>query len=671
MRHGAKVSVIIPALNEAASIGKVLDAIPEWADEVIVADNGSTDDTSRIAAARGARVVHAARRGYGSACLAGMAALDSPDLVVFLDADYSDHPEHMDRLVDPIAAGEADFVLGSRTLGACEPGAFAPQARWGDALACFLMRALWRARYTDLGPFRAIRYSVLRKFRMRDPDYGWTIEMQLKAVLHAVRVREVPVDYRRRIGRSKVSGSIRGVVGAGYKILSRIFLFALRHGVGATSARPASDRLIVFTRYPEPGATKTRLIPALGAEGAAELHRRLTEHTLRQARRYGAADVEVQWTGGDEGAMRAWLGPGTRLRKQSEDDLGARMAEAFRTAFDEGASRAVLVGCDSPDLGPESYEAAFEALDRYDVVVGPAVDGGYYLVGIRAAAPDAWRSSFAGIDWGTERVLAQTLARAQETGLSVALLAPLEDVDRPEDLAIWERHVSGQGPWLSVIIPTLEESGRLVDTLRALGNSNDVEVIVVDGGSEDATRAIARGHGARCFETPCGRAAQMNLGAAKAAGDTLLFLHADTRVPAGYLDDIRECLARPGAIAGAFRFATDLDTVSMRIVATSTAIRARFFQLPYGDQGLFLRKADFRRAGGFSAMPIMEDFDFVRRLRRLGRVEITHSAAVTRGDRWRRRGVWRTTARNALVVGLYWLGVSLTRLARIYRRGET
>ncbi len=430
------------------------------------------------------------------------------------------------------------------------------------------------------------------------------------------------------------------------------------------------NRLIVFTRYPEPGATKTRMIPALGPEGAAELHRKLTEHTLRQARRFSAASVEVQWTGGNEDAMRTWLGPDARLRHQSEGDLGARMAEAFRRAFQDGATRAVLVGCDCPDLGPETYDAAFEALERNEVLLGPALDGGYYLVGIRAKASDTWQTLFNGIDWGTDQVLAQSLARARDAGLRVALLAPLEDVDRPKDLAIWERHVSGKTPPLSVIIPTLNEAGRLADTLRALDAGKNIEVVVVDGGSMDATLRIARDHGARCFEaTTGGRAAQMNLGAAKATGDTLLFLHADTRVPASYLDDIRECLARPGVIAGAFRFATDFDSASMRIVAGSTALRARYFQLPYGDQGLFLRKSDFRRAGGFRAMPIMEDFEFARRLRHLGRIEIARSAAVTRGERWRRLGPWRTTARNALIVGLYWLGVSPEKLSRMYRRG--
>ena len=162
MRDTARVSVVIPALDEARSIGKVLEAVPGWVDEVIVADNGSEDGTALIAEEHGARVVYEARRGYGSACLKGIAALDRPDIVVFLDADFSDHPEQMDLLVDPILREEADLVIGSRVLGNAEAGALTPQARFGNRLACYLMRLFWGARYTDLGPFRAIRFTTLR-----------------------------------------------------------------------------------------------------------------------------------------------------------------------------------------------------------------------------------------------------------------------------------------------------------------------------------------------------------------------------------------------------------------------------------------------------------------------------------------------------------------------------
>ncbi len=227
MRFGARVAVVIPALNEERSIGWVVAAIPEWVDEIIVVDNGSTDRTAEVARAHRARVVSEPRRGYGSACLAGIAALGDPDVVVFLDGDFSDHPAEMSLLVDPIVRGEADLVAGSRVLGQRERCALTPQARFGNWLACLLIRLLWDARYSDLGPFRAIRTSVLKHLEMRDPDYGWMVEMQIKATREGWRVKEVPVSYRRRIGKSKVSGTLKGVVGAGTKILLTIFLFAL------------------------------------------------------------------------------------------------------------------------------------------------------------------------------------------------------------------------------------------------------------------------------------------------------------------------------------------------------------------------------------------------------------------------------------------------------------
>ncbi len=228
MRHGSKISVIIPVLNEERSIGQVLAAIPEWADDVIVADNGSADRTVEVAQAAGARVVHEPRRGYGSACLAGIAALDEPDVVVFLDGDFSDYPEEMDRLVDPIANDEADLVIGSRTRGTRERGALTPQARFGNWLSCALIRLFWRTTYTDLGPFRAVRYSSLLALRMADRDFGWTVEMQIKAAQQRIRILEVPVQYRRRIGKSKISGTGRGVVKAATKILFTVFKLAIR-----------------------------------------------------------------------------------------------------------------------------------------------------------------------------------------------------------------------------------------------------------------------------------------------------------------------------------------------------------------------------------------------------------------------------------------------------------
>jgi glycosyltransferase involved in cell wall biosynthesis len=216
-----KVSVVIPVFNERDSLPLVVADIPRGiASEVVVVDNGSTDGTDLIAGNLPVRLVRETRRGYGSACLAGLAALEAspPDVVVFLDGDYSDHPEEMPSLLAAIEGG-AELVIGSRALGRREPGALLPQARFGNLFACFLIRLLYGHRYTDLGPFRAIRWDACRRLAMRDRTFGWTCEMQVKALREGLRVAEVPVSYRRRLGVSKITGTLSGTVRAGCKIL--------------------------------------------------------------------------------------------------------------------------------------------------------------------------------------------------------------------------------------------------------------------------------------------------------------------------------------------------------------------------------------------------------------------------------------------------------------------
>jgi glycosyltransferase involved in cell wall biosynthesis len=238
----ADVTVVIPAFNEEASLPLVLGDVPEVG-RVIVVDNRSTDDTAEVAIACGATVVHEPRRGYGSACLRGLAAIEElvqvgeppPRIVVFLDADYSDHPDLLPNLVEPIRRGRADFVLGSRLLGEREPGAMPPQSLFGNRLACFLMRVLFGARYTDLGPFRAIEYQSLVDLGMADRNFGWTVEMQIKAARARLRSIEVPVPYRCRIGQSKISGTVTGSVKAGTKILYTIAKYGLTHQRRETS----------------------------------------------------------------------------------------------------------------------------------------------------------------------------------------------------------------------------------------------------------------------------------------------------------------------------------------------------------------------------------------------------------------------------------------------------
>jgi glycosyltransferase involved in cell wall biosynthesis len=231
------VAVVIPAWNEQDSIGKVIAALPrDWVQRIVVADNNSTDRTSDVARAAGAIVVPAPRQGYGSACLAAIGHLatlptdEQPKVVCFIDADFSDHPEQLPLVVGPILEGRADLVIGSRMLKQQPPGALLPQAIFGNKLACLLIRLLFGQRYSDLGPFRAISWQALQRLGMRDPDFGWTVEMQIKAARLRLRIMEVAVDYRPRIGQSKITGTMTGSIRAGYKILLTIGRYGLRRG---------------------------------------------------------------------------------------------------------------------------------------------------------------------------------------------------------------------------------------------------------------------------------------------------------------------------------------------------------------------------------------------------------------------------------------------------------
>lgn len=226
-----KIDVIIPAFNEENSVGSVVRDLPtECLQEVIVVNNNSNDLTEERAAKAGATVLAEKRQGYGAACLKAMAYISrkpaevQPDYVVFIDADYSDYPEQLPLLTEQLDKG-CDLVIGSRALGEKESGAMQPQQIFGNWLATWLIRRLYGVQFTDLGPFRAIKYDQLLKLNMQDQNYGWTVEMQVKAAQQQMACCEVPVKYRKRIGKSKVTGTIKGTLGAGYKILYTIFKY--------------------------------------------------------------------------------------------------------------------------------------------------------------------------------------------------------------------------------------------------------------------------------------------------------------------------------------------------------------------------------------------------------------------------------------------------------------
>lgn len=227
MRH--KVVVIIPAFNEEGAVGKVVKEIPDYVEEVIVVDNNSTDRTAEAAKNAGATVLFEKQKGYGKACLKGIDYLsiqsEKPKIVVFLDADYSDYPQQMDRVIQPILDQKAQLVIGSRALGNREKGSMTVPQVFGNRLSSILLKLLYGAQFTDLGPFRAISYNALMGLKMQDQNFGWTVEMQIKALKNKLTYCEVPVDYKNRIGHSKVSGTLKGSVMAGYKILSTIFKY--------------------------------------------------------------------------------------------------------------------------------------------------------------------------------------------------------------------------------------------------------------------------------------------------------------------------------------------------------------------------------------------------------------------------------------------------------------
>jgi uncharacterized protein len=433
--------------------------------------------------------------------------------------------------------------------------------------------------------------------------------------------------------------------------------------------RPGARRLILFVRHPIPGKVKTRMIPALGVEGAVGLHRRLVLRALRTSLACCSSDtidLEIRYCGGDSGAMEHWLGGGWHFRRQSEGDLGRRLADAFETSFREASCATVLIGGDCPALTDHTLATAFDQLRSHPVVLGPATDGGYYLVGLTRPVPEL----FQGVCWGTGSVLAESLRILRRVGITPRLLEVLDDLDRPGDLPAWQRLVEqGESDLgkVSVIMPARNEQLHIREAITSVQHGHPHEIIVVDGGSTDQTREVAQAAGAKVLSEAAGRARQMNAGAARAEGNVLLFLHADTQLPYDWPGHVRVTLDQAGVVAGAFRFRIAEPFRGRWLVECITNLRSRWLQNPYGDQGLFLRRALFEEMGGFAHLPIMEDYELNCRLRQRGRVVTAAGAARTSGRRWCALGVLRTTIINQLIIAGYRLGLSPQRLARFYR----
>lgn len=429
--------------------------------------------------------------------------------------------------------------------------------------------------------------------------------------------------------------------------------------------RRPGDRLILFSRFPIPGRAKTRLIPVLGPGQAAALQREMTAHTVRAARCLSAmtgASLEVRCDGATASQMQKWLGAGLHYQSQGAGDLGQRMERAFGDAFAAGAERVVVIGSDSPDLDARVLREAFASLDEADLVLGPARDGGYYLMGLRRLVPELFR----GVAWGTHQVLAQTMALAGSLGLRHDVLEELDDVDRPEDLPVWER-TRRRASALAVILPALNEAEQLRATMPVVMAGLPDEVVVVDGGSADETVDVARSFGATVVESARGRGRQMNVGARASAAGQLLFLHADTVPPAGYRRIVNEILNRPEVSAGAFGFSIREPLRGRSLVQGLVSARCLLLRMPFGDQGLFVRRELFEAIGGYADWPLLEDVEVLGRLKRHGRMRIATEAAATSGRRWLSRGVWSTLWLNTRILCGYYAGVPVERLARLYR----
>jgi rSAM/selenodomain-associated transferase 2/rSAM/selenodomain-associated transferase 1 len=429
----------------------------------------------------------------------------------------------------------------------------------------------------------------------------------------------------------------------------------------------SEDNLIIFTRYPAPGATKTRMMPLLGASGAADLQKRMTEHTLNTAeahRKASGCGISVYYTGAERRLMSDWIGDEAALIEQADGDLGKKIDTAFRDFVSEHPAGTVIIGIDSPGITPEILTRAFNCLKRSDMVLGPARDGGYYLIGLNSC-PDGL---FNGIEWGSERTREQTMRRAAELGLSTELLDELDDIDEPDDIRAWEKHDDCSRYRISVVIPARNEAENIERTITAAASDHLSEVIVVDGGSTDSTVEAARSAGATVLTESGGRALQMNAGASAASGACLLFLHADTLLPNGYGAEVRELLSPGSTSAGAFQLSIRPEAAGTGFIETMVRMRSLLLRMPYGDQAIFLRSDTFRDIGGFRPMRIMEDYDIVRRLRRRGSIAISSMAVTTSARRWEKLGVLKTTSINQLMIAGYHLGIPDSSLAEFYRK---
>lgn len=428
-------------------------------------------------------------------------------------------------------------------------------------------------------------------------------------------------------------------------------------------------RIAVFTKYPERGKVKTRLAKDIGQDKAAQLQKEMTEFTLFNLWPliFRGHRLEIRFDGATLDQMISWLGDGLEYEQQGDGELGIRMARAIADGLKKDNEPVIVVGSDCPGINAEIVLEAIEACKHSDIVIGPAYDGGYYLIGMKNFVPDL----FEHILWGSSAVFEETVRKAKKLGLSVCSLILLKDVDRFEDIEIFydaKRKIDWKGlPFISVIIPTLNEERNIA---KALENARGVKIerIVADGGSNDRTRDIVKEYNVKLIYSNKGRAIQQNAGAQCAKGEILLFLHADSSLPRGFDSAIRQAYVNNFSF-GAFSLGIDAGGLGFRATEIIANARSKYLGLPYGDQAIFVDKKLFEDVGGFPIIPIMEDFLLIKNLTKITgtKPKILSQKVMTSPRRWQQHGLCRVFFINQLVILGYYAGVSPDELANFYK----
>lgn len=407
-------------------------------------------------------------------------------------------------------------------------------------------------------------------------------------------------------------------------------------------------RLVIFTRFPIPGKAKTRLIPVLGAEGAALHQKMMTEFIVSQAKGAGVS-IEIRYTDGSDEEMRNWLGNDILFKHQGDGDLGQRMARAISENLNHDLKKVAIIGSDCPDFRSSDIKELFKELEVHPIAIGPATDGGYYTIGMNVLHSEL----FTGIDWGTDKVLSQTLS---STAIPIKLLTTRSDVDELSDLV----------PKISVVIPTLNEEKTIEPTLKQVKKGYYTQILVVDGGSTDSTVEIVEKMGVSVIHSLPGRGIQQRIGCEISTGEIVLLLHADTILPENWDITIRSAFKNQKIGLTAFRLRINEQSIKYKLVEFGVTIRSILFRLPYGDQAIAVRKQVLNQIGGFPNRLLMEDVYLVKKIRKLSSIRLLRTSVLTSNRRWKKYGVLKTTIYNQFILWADWLGATDFQLKDLY-----